>query len=200
MGYLVGGDVGKRMSLSSFATEIDLLSKCSDHPPLHRSTSVEEAEAWNKVIRENCSPTAARQHLRWFGRNDLYFLMVYLLRRPDRKGLWDFLRCQEVQNDPDGFMDMWARGSGKSTIISWALAIQDGLNHPNKSTAWFSHNRPIAKSFLRIVKTELEENSELISLFPDVLWENPKLESPKWSENEELRLKRIFNTPEETYE
>lgn len=126
--------------------------------------------------------------------------MVYILRRPDRKSEWDFLRCNEVQDDPNGFMDMWSRGAGKSTIISWALAIQDGLNYPNDSTAWFSHNRPIAKSFLRLVKTEFEENSELISLFPDVLWDNPQVESPKWSENEGLRLKRTANTPEETYE
>jgi hypothetical protein len=132
------------------------------------------------------APIAARQHLRWFAKNDLYFLMTQQLRRPDRKTQWDFLRCNEVQDNPDGFMDMWTRGAGKSTIISWALPIQDALNYPNESTAWFSHTRPISRTFIKLVKTELEDNIELINLHPEILWSVPKNESPKWSELEGL--------------
>jgi hypothetical protein len=64
----------------------------------------------------------------------------------------------------------------------------------------FSHTRPAAKKFLRQIKLELELNHELKALYPDVLWEDPAKEAPKWSEDDGLIVKRKSNPKEATLE
>ena len=113
---------------------------------------------------------------------------------------WNFARCQEVQTDPDNTLDLWAREHCKSEIITYGKTIQDVLVDSNETFGIFSHTRPMAKQFLRQIKVEFETNVELQKLFPDVLWENPKLESPKWSEDEGIVLKRTSNRKESTIE
>jgi predicted phage terminase large subunit-like protein len=63
-----------------------------------------------------------------------------------------------------------------------------------------SFNRPTAKSFLRQIKRELETNDLLQNLFADVLYRKPAIESPKWSEDEGLVVKRKSNPKEATVE
>jgi phage terminase large subunit-like protein len=134
------------------------------------------------------------------GRRDLYFLLRYLLNRPDTEHPWLFDRCREVQASPDGHLDLWARGHYKSTIITFALTIQDILNDPEVTFGFFSHTRPIAKSFLRQIKGEFEQNTALKALYDDVLWENPSKEAPKWSEDDGIVVKRKGNPKESTIE
>ena len=64
------------------------------------------------------------------GRLDLFLLLVRLLRRPDLNKDWLFERCREVQANPNGYLDLWAREHGKSSIITFGLTIQDILNDP----------------------------------------------------------------------
>ena len=87
-----------------------------------------------------------------------------------------------------------------STIITEALTIQEILNNPELTFCIFSFNRPIAKGFLRLIKREFETNEKLKTLFPDVLWQTPRTESPKWSENEGITVKRKGNPVEATVE
>lgn len=98
-----------------------------------------------------------------------------------------------------------------STIITFALTIQDILaSHGDEPLdKWqgrepvfgiFSHTRPIAKGFLRQIKREFESNALLKELYPDILWENPHRESPKWSEDEGIVLRRKSNPKESTVE
>lgn len=131
---------------------------------------------------------------------DLYFLLRYGLNRPFVDNDWWFERCREVQFAPDGYLDLWAREHGKSTVISIALTIQDILRNPEETFGIFSHTRPIAKSFLRVIKREFESNELLKGCFPDVLYANPQEESPKWSEDEGIVVKRVGNPPESTVE
>jgi predicted phage terminase large subunit-like protein len=133
-------------------------------------------------------------------RTDLYFLLRYGLRRKDCHNQWVYDRCREVQAEPDGFLDLWAREHYKSTIITFAKTIQDILIDPEVTIGIFSHTRPIAKAFLRQVKQELERNELLKAWFPDVLWANPAKESPKWSEDEGIVVKRKTNPKEATIE
>ena len=73
-------------------------------------------------------------------------------------------------------------------------SIQEVLRDPELTVAIFSHTRKIAKGFLTQIKRELEGNNFLKNLYPDVLWEDPKKEAPKWSEDEGLIVKRRLNS------
>lgn len=105
-----------------------------------------------------------------------------------------------MQESPDGYLDLWAREHYKSTIITFALTIQNLLIDPNLTVGIFSHTRPIAKGFLRQIKRELEGNERLKTWFPDILWANPSKEAPKWSEDDGLILKRSNNPKESSVE
>jgi len=148
-----------------------------------------------------------RARLRNLARTDLYFLLRYGLQRADVEDAWLFARCREVQNNPDGYLDLWAREHYKSTIITYAKTIQDILaSHGDEplmnevTVGIFSHTRPIAKGFLRQIMREFESNDWLKDLFPDVCWEDPKKESPKWSEDDGIVMKRKSNPKESTVE
>lgn len=134
------------------------------------------------------------------GKCDLYFLLVDLLRRPDMRHDWLYARCREVEEDPDERLDLWAREHYKSTIITFGLTIQDILRDPEQTFGIFSNSRPLAKGFLRQIKQELEDNDKLKTLYPDILWANPKKEAPKWSEDEGIVVKRQGNPKESTVE
>lgn len=144
-------------------------------------------------------------------RTDLYWLLRYVLKRKDIEHPWLFERCREVQANPDGYLDLWSREHYKSTIITFAKTIQDILASHGEDPlpewkgmeptfAIFSHTRPIAKGFLRQIKLELEANDTLKSWFPDVLHMNPFRESPKWSEDDGLIVKRKTNPATSTVE
>ena len=137
---------------------------------------------------------------RGWAQADLYFLLRYLLRRTDCERPWIFDRIREVQEQPNGFLDLWARFHYKSTIITFGLTIQDILNEPDTTVGIFSHTRPIAKAFLRQIKREFEANDSLKAFFPDILWANPQKEAPKWSEDDGIVVKRKGNPKEATLE
>lgn len=134
-------------------------------------------------------------------RKDLFFLLTVGCRRKDINVDWLYDRCREVEKDPDGRIDLWAREHYKSTIITFGKSTQDILDDPdNTLIGIFSHTRPIAKAFLNQIKTELEINSFLKSLFPDVLYEKPESEAPKWSLDSGIVVKRKTNPKESTVE
>jgi len=61
---------------------------------------------------------------RWLGRHDLFYLMVRLLRREDINRDWLFERCREIEVERDGYLDLWAREHGKSSLITFGLTVQ----------------------------------------------------------------------------
>ena len=136
----------------------------------------------------------------YLGLHDLYFLLRYVLNRKDVENDWYLARCREVQEQPDGYIDLWAREHGKSTTITYAKTIQDILVDPELTVGIFSHTRPIAKSFLRQIKREFEQNETLKGLYPDVLYAKPTSESPQWSEDGGITVKRKGNAKEATLE
>ena len=85
-----------------------------------------------------------------------------------------------------------------STIITYAGVIQEILKDPELTVGIFSHVKPIAKGFLSQIKRELEANEQLKKLFPDVLFENPERQSPSWSIDNGLIVKRKGNPKEPT--
>ena len=137
---------------------------------------------------------------REWAREDLYFLLRFLLRRTDCEREWVFDRCREVQESPYGNLDLWARFHYKSTIITFGHTIQEILRNPEITIGIFSHTRPIAKAFLRQIKREFEQNDWLKACFPDVLYADPAKQSPKWSEDDGLIVRRDGNPKECTLE
>lgn len=142
-----------------------------------------------------------RAALRWLCKTDLFFLLTIACRRKDIDREWLYARCREVQASPNGHLDLWAREHYKSTIITFGKSIQDILSNPDGTLIGiFSHTRPIAKGFLDQIKRELEGNTFLQNLFPDVLYKNPRSEAPKWSLDSGLVVKRKTNPKECTVE
>ena len=127
-------------------------------------------------------------------------MLRYVLNQTLIENEWSFARCREVQKNPDGYLDLWARGHYKSTIITFGKTIQDVLNYPEKTIGIFSNTRPLAIQFLRQIKTEFETNESLKTLFPDILYENPQSQAPKWTEHDGIVVKRKGNPKESTIE
>ncbi len=131
---------------------------------------------------------------------DLYYLLVRACGRVDLLHPWQFARVREVEASPDGYLDLWAREHGKSSIITFGLTIQDILRDPEVTFGIFSHTRPIAKAFLRQIMREFESNVILHASFPDVLWGKDTRAAPKWSEDDGLIVRRRSNPNEATIE
>jgi predicted phage terminase large subunit-like protein len=87
-----------------------------------------------------------------------------------------------------------------STIITFGLTIQNIINNPEITAGIFSHTRPIAKAFLRQIKQEFENNAKLKKYFPEIFFEDPRKQSPKWSEDDGIVVKRAGNPKEATVE
>lgn len=163
-------------------------------------TRAETHIQYQEILREAKERGQAKAAYRELALKDLFFLLVYVLNRGDVDRDWLFDRCREVQANPDGYLDLWAREHYKSTIITYALTIQDILRDPEITVGIFSFTRPIAKAFLRQIKLEFEGNDELRSLFPEILWDNPQKQAPKWSEDDGIIVKRKSNPKEATVE
>lgn len=161
----------------------------------------------------DCSSSEFVSTMRDLCRNDLWFLLRYVLRRADmetqvRNPDWLIARCREIQASPDGHLDIWAREHYKSTIITLGLTIQTILRGYGEDPVddvvepvigIFSHTRPQAKSFARQIRQELEFNATLKEHFPDILFANPEREAPRWGD-EGMIVRRRSNPKEATLE
>jgi len=144
-------------------------------------------------------------------RTDLYFLLRYALNRPDVEDPWLYRRCNEIEEEPNGYLDLWAREHYKSTIQTFAKTIQDILASHGEDPLpeWkgrevtigiFSFNRGIALDFVSQIKNELENNKFLQYLFPDIIYSSPNRDAQSWSVMGGLIVKRQGNPKESTLE
>lgn len=134
------------------------------------------------------------------GCNDLFYLFTILCNRRDAHHHWLFDRVRMVETDPNGNLDLWARGHYKSSIITFAQTIQDILVDPEMTFGIFSYSRATASAFLAQIKTEFEKNENLKLCYPDVLWWEPEKEAERWSLDKGIVVKRKGNPKEATVE
>jgi hypothetical protein len=111
-----------------------------------------------------------------------------------------FDRCREVENNTDGYLDLWARYHYKSTICTFAGCIQEIIRDPEITIAIMSGTNKVAQPFLKQIMEELEQNEKLKRQHHDVLWEEPRKQAPQWSINGGIVVKRKGNPKEATIE
>lgn len=160
---------------------------------LQRTPYVGVLDAWTDVLKAGYTPAA-------LGRADRFYLLTVLLHRPDADDPWLYARCREVEANPDGHIDLWAREHYKSTIITFAGVIQEVLRDPEITVCIFSHTRPVANKFLNHIKIEFEYNVDLQQAYPDVLYAAPHNEAKLWSLEKGITVKRRSNPKEATIE
>jgi hypothetical protein len=151
---------------------------------------------WDKIDGNGKS----LEGIRALAKVDRYYLLIKVLKRYDAFHPWVYARCREVEQAPDGYIDIWAREHYKSTIITFAGIIQTILNDPEITVGIFSHTKPIAKAFLAQIKREFEANEVLQAVFPDIIWGNPSKDAPSWSLDGGIIVKRKGNPKEATVE
>jgi len=155
---------------------------------------------WDALEKEGAARGSLDGVIRELCQKDLFYLLVRVCGRVDMLHPWVFARVREVEAEPNGRVDLWARGHGKSSTITFGKTIQDILNDPEITFGIFSHTRPIAKAFLRQIMREFEGNKVLHKAFPDILWGMDTRQSPKWSEDDGIIVRRKSNPPEATIE
>lgn len=111
-------------------------------------------------------------------------------------------KIYEFQDDYDDTLNLWAREHFKSTIMTFGFPLWKIINDPETTIGIFSNTAALAKDFLRRIKLycESEESKRIKALWPDVFWDNPKSQSPKWSEDDGLLFKRKKTFREMTIE
>ena len=138
--------------------------------------------------------------IRTLGQLDRYYLGVFLCNRHDMLHPWIYDRCREVEAERDARLDLWARFHYKSSIITFLGTVQEILCNPDITIGLLSYSARQAKPFLRQIMQEFDSNEKLKQLYPDILWEKPRLQAPKWAENEGICVKRFANPKEQTIE
>lgn len=147
---------------------------------------------------------------RELARRDLFYLLRCLLHRGDMVHPWLYTRIREVEVARDGHLDLWAREHRKSSILTFGCTIQDILashgddplpewNGVEPTFGIFSHTATNAIKFLQQIRGELENNQQLIGLFPDILWTKPNRDAPRWSDAG-IIVRRKSNPREATVE
>ena len=128
--------------------------------------------------------------LRELCKTDLFFLLYFVLGIKAVNHPWIIDRIREVEENHNQTLDLWSREHYKSSVLTYGLIIQEFLNNVEERIVIFSHTRGIAQAFLRRIKLTFESNELLKTLFPDILYADPKNQSPKWSEDDGIILKR----------
>lgn len=114
-------------------------------------------------------------------RDDLWFFVYFIMKHPLANHPFIVEACHEIQNEKGDSIEVWARDHLKTTIISVARSCQKVLIDPEKRIAIMSATRPLALKIQNMIR-RIFESKFLIRSFPDILFDNPKMEAPKWTD------------------
>ena len=167
---------------------------------LRKASLRQTLEAWKEAESLGRKEGKLNQIVRLLCQRDLFYLLVRVCGREDMVNPFAYARTREVEERPNGMLDLWAREHFKSSILTFGLNIQTILNDQDITIGIFSHTRPIAKAFLRQIMREFESNRTLQAAFPDILWGDSLKDAPKWSEDDGIIVRRKSNPNEATVE
>jgi phage terminase large subunit-like protein len=178
--------------------------------PLRHYKTLKEYFDFADRLKKYKDPVEKVKLMRLLCRTDLFWLLWAGCGKEYIAKQWLLDRCKEVEANPDGHLDLWAREHFKSTIITYGKSIQDILasHGDDPLPEWtrevtigiLSVTRPLAKGFLREIKETFETSKTLKALFPDILYDKPQTQSTKWSEDVGICVKRKKVYKEQTVE
>ena len=123
--------------------------------------------------------------------NDLFFILVWVMGIEKANHPFVVERCRALQDGPaSDTLDVHARFHYKSLTVTIAETLQYHLKYPEECTCILGYARPVAKKFLRAIKTLCEQSALLKWAFDDILWPNPTQDAPKWSEDDGIVFRR----------
>lgn len=89
---------------------------------------------------------------------------------------------QKEARYPGPIVFLMPRGHLKTSVLTIAWVIQQVLINPNITIRVLSYGWGRAVEILTEIKDHLT-NPQLVTLFPEILWESPKKQAPKWGED-----------------
>src|SRR3972149_5410434 len=123
--------------------------------------------------------------------NDIFYILIWVMGIEKANHPFVVTQCRMLQDGPQSdTLDVWARFHYKSLTITIAETLQYHLKYPEECTCILGYARPVAKKFLRAIKTLCEQSVLLKWAFEDVLWPNPAQDAPKWSEDDGIVFRR----------
>ena len=123
---------------------------------------------------------------------DLFFICYFVMENPLYNCPFGVDACRMVQdNDPENGYDVeiWARGHLKSFSMTQGQRVQRILQNPETCALILSYKKPAADKFVFAVMQTLEKPI-LIQSFPDILFDKPSTQSPSWSVQNGIIVKR----------
>lgn len=144
--------------------------------------------------------------LRWYCQHDLFYLLNFILsdgtllhsKTKEFVHYHDYYlkkcRATEYHALQGVGLDYSGRSKGKSIVRSKAFPIMMILNYQDIAMMIFSVEKRLAQKHASLIRQELQTNKRLITLFPEVLWQDPKKETMElglpWSAEEGFCVKR----------
>jgi len=122
--------------------------------------------------------------------NDLWFIVYFVIGIPIANHPFVVKMAKEVEDGPrTRTLDIWFRWGFKSSLITIAETVQYHLKHPEECTGIFSFKKPAAEDFLDSIRKTFEKPIIKFA-FPDIVYDNPQTQSPSWSTQNGIILKR----------
>jgi hypothetical protein len=160
------------------------------NPEVHKTTYRSDYAA---IFAEIASGRLdAKSAYRWLALNDLFFITYFVMENPLMNCPFGVLACDMVQdNDPyTGYdVEIWARGHLKSFTMTQGQRVQRILQDPENCALILSYKKAAADKFVFSIMQTLEKPI-LIQSFPDILYDKPTSQSPSWSVQNGIIVKR----------
>jgi len=138
-----------------------------------------------QYLQDTKVPNDEKQaHLAEAARQDLGIFLFAIMdfKDIDAPYLDEFIKRIEEERDRDLFL--LPRFHFKTSIFSVGASIWSIIRDPERRIGIGSWSLSKAKDFVREIKLTCEQKPILAAYYPEVFYDNPGKESPKWTENE----------------